>query len=528
MTAWTRVTSTTCDTPPANFCIGDDLFSYGATGNCFLGSCDYPETVTDCSADGRICSPAAGACVDPCGGVTCDEPPANTCAGDVLTAYPNPGTCGGGTCAYPPTTVNCADTGDICDPVSGACVDPCLGVTCDSPPAAFCQGDDRHTFDSGLCLDGSCEYLELIEDCSMNLQVCDPATAACVDPCTLITCDMPPADFCTGNILTTHPASGICSGGACSYAPTTTDCAASGDVCDTASATCVDPCDGVTCDTPPAAFCDAGDSHTFASTGTCSGGTCSYTETVTTCADSGDICDAGTGLCVDPCAGVVCDTPPANFCQGDDRHIFDPNGLCIAGSCSYTELIEDCSLNLEVCDVATATCVDPCDSITCDMPPAAFCDGSDRLHTFAAMGSCFGGSCDYTETISDCAEGGLECDPATLSCVDPCDGVTCDMPPAGSCMGNVLSTYAPMGTCSGGMCSYTETQTDCAATGLECDAMTLSCVDPCSGRTCDMPPDNFCDGDEAVVYPSSGTCSGGSCSYPEMRNRLRVSRGTSA
>ena len=45
---------------------------------------------------------------------------------------------------------------------------------------------------------------------------------------------------------------------------------------------------------------------------------------------------------------------------------------------------------------------------------------------------------------------------------DPCAGVTCDSPPADSCESSgTLKTHEPIGTCSGGACSYTEVLVPC-------------------------------------------------------------------
>jgi hypothetical protein len=64
---------------------------------------------------------------------------------------------------------------------------------------------------------------------------------ACVDPCAGQICSSPPAAECNGNSVVTYGASGVCSAGLCTYPiASTTDCGA--DVCSTAMgpASCVD------------------------------------------------------------------------------------------------------------------------------------------------------------------------------------------------------------------------------------------------------------------------------------------------
>jgi sulfatase modifying factor 1 len=82
----------------------------------------------------------------------------------------------------------------------------------------------------------------------------------------------------------------------------------SNDAAETAADTAMDACSTMTCTTPPAAGCASTTSRrTYASTGTCSGGTCSYAPTDTAC-PAGEICSGG--VCSPPsCAGgLTCGT----------------------------------------------------------------------------------------------------------------------------------------------------------------------------------------------------------------------------
>lgn len=106
---------------------------------------------------------------------------------------------------------------------------------------------------------------------------------------------------------------------------------------------------------------------------------------------------------------------------------------------------------------------------------------------------------------------------------DVCDGAgtcegtakTCASPPNTQC-------YKATGTCSGGTCSYSY-----KASGTSCndgDACTTSDVcdgaGTCSGtaKTCASPPNTQC-------YSSTGTCSGGTCSYSYKSSSTSCSDG---
>jgi hypothetical protein len=123
---------------------------------------------------GDACDVAMGGCYDACSGVTCDAPPAATCDGTVYTTYDAAGTCdvSTGTCDYAPTETDCAATNMACDPAAG-CVDPCQGVTCDTPPDASCNGDTLTTYAPvGTCSSPGgvpeCDYTPTDTDCTMT------------------------------------------------------------------------------------------------------------------------------------------------------------------------------------------------------------------------------------------------------------------------------------------------------------------------------------------------------------------------
>lgn len=163
-----------CDTvdPQAASCDGTTALTYTVEANLETCMCDSKVARTNCADSGKVCM--EGQCVDettdPCAGVTCDMPPAAKCDGTSAVTYSAAGTCSEGDCAYAEMTVNCADTQQVCS--NGACVaesDPCVGVTCDMPPAATCEGNMTVTYAAaGTCSEGDCSYDETKTDCGQD------------------------------------------------------------------------------------------------------------------------------------------------------------------------------------------------------------------------------------------------------------------------------------------------------------------------------------------------------------------------
>ena len=218
------------------------------SGTCEGGAvCDFEEVSvrTDCSADGLAC--IDGACVDACDTLTCDTPPADTCDGDTLVASNFPAACVDSACTYQTTRIDCTTAGLVC--FEGACVDACVGVICDSPPEDACDGEIARDYrDVGACVLGTCEYGSDDFDCGALGWDC--VEAECIDPCIGVVCDSIPADTCEGNIARTYTDDeGVCVAGECTYFGGAEDCELIGRVCEDAA--CVDACVGVVCDAPP-------------------------------------------------------------------------------------------------------------------------------------------------------------------------------------------------------------------------------------------------------------------------------------
>lgn len=152
----------TCAAPPASTCTsGSAIRTFN--GRCVSGQCQYDPLDMTCA---NAC--VAGACVDSCAGVTCNEPHDAVCADvSTLRTFAMAGTCAGGSCSYVPTDIACANG---CE--NGLCkgVDLCasMNVTCTMPPAPTCVGAMRRVFSAGLCKPGTgqCDYAQVDTPCS--------------------------------------------------------------------------------------------------------------------------------------------------------------------------------------------------------------------------------------------------------------------------------------------------------------------------------------------------------------------------
>ena len=177
--------------------------------------------------------------------------------------------------------------------------DPCIGKVCNTPPSQDCSSSTKlKTYDSiGSCAAGECSYASHDIACTCVSQSCT------TDPCVNVTCATPPAPICKDtNTLTSYAAAGTCASGSCSYAPSDKACAFG-----CANGACnPDPCSGVICNTQPPATCKSVSTKTsYASSGTCGGAAkCSYAATDSACG-SNTTC-AGAGVCSVCAADTSC------------------------------------------------------------------------------------------------------------------------------------------------------------------------------------------------------------------------------
>ncbi len=308
----------------------------GCIDECATGDrrCDGPDAVQQCGqADTDVCrdwTPATecagtmtcsnGTCVETCtddctaGTVTCMGTGTSTC-GDLdgngctewgpITPCPDGETCSNGSCA--PT-----------------CTDECTDATCTGMTYRQCG-----QFDLDPCKDLSAG------------DSCVPGDACLVGACgatgcttTALVCDDPPEATCvTGGVLRTYSPSGTCSGGDCTYA--------SMDVACPNCPTC-DACANVTCTTPP--------SVCFGSPGSCADGACTYPFANGATCDDDDSC-TGPDTCTNGvCAGpaIPCTTPPASTCLDPSTlRTFASPGTCGGGSCTYVPVDSTCALGCD-------------------------------------------------------------------------------------------------------------------------------------------------------------------------------------
>ena len=484
--------------------------SCSASGNCMCGSsqacatgqrCSLGQCVCDATSCTTGCCTALGQCVSPslqnatlCGlgssCAPCMSPPTAVCkSSTVRTAYQSPGACESGSCRYVAQDQTC-NSGCNATSDGGVCVgDVCQG--CLTPPPSICMGNVRRSYTSpGDCTPSGCTYAPQDLTCPFGCN----GGACNADPCASVTCTTPPAPICSGADRISYTAPGRCSGGTCSYMPRTTACGVLG--CNAATGNCnADPCASVTCNMPPPATCMGSVRHWYDATGTCSAGSCSYAPHDTTCTSG-----CANGVCQgDPCQGVMCTSAPPAICVAGNRRWYSATGTCASGNCTYPENSDPCTYGC-----ANGTCnPNPCQGVTCNTPPNAYCSASVR-HFFAASGTCSGGSCTYAENTVTCDFGCVN-----GSCLgDPCAGVSCTSPPATTCVGSSRRVYSN-GTCSAGSCSYTtynDTLCPFGCTGSTCNA------DPCASVTCNNPPAPQCVSGSRRVW-RTGACSGGTCSY---------------
>ena len=145
--------------------------------------------------------------------------------------------------------------------------------------------------------------------------------------------------------------------------------------------------------------------------------------------------DTDTTTGSDPCEGVVCDTPPFDYCV-DDTHVrvYEPQGYCVDGMCEY-----------EYTDVA------------CDTPPEDECLDPQVLRYYLEEGFCWEGKCAYSlvdvvceqgcvmDACVECGNGvrqpGEECDDDNNAAGDGCSP-SCDLEHCGDgLVGEILDVF---------------------------------------------------------------------------------------
>lgn len=380
--------------------------------------------------------PEGGDAANACVGVTCEKPPANTCAdAQNLTVYDAKGSCDNGACQYASHLVACkyGCKQDACDG------DPCVGKTCSAPPANTCADANHLTVYEvpGSCSNGECSYATHLEYCGFGCSndVCDG------DPCVGKTCNSPPANFCTDTTnLEAYTVPGTCSNGVCSYAHHEEFCTYG---C-LLGACQGDPCQGMTCTTPPASYCAGPNTlRKYQLNGTCTNGSCVYSSTDLACPFG----------CVN---GACKDCVVSTDCGGSQ--------WCNAGTCITCNTDQHCG----------ASCTD-CTSLS----PVQICNSQGtacvQCTTSTQCGAgkwCNNGACATCNTTQHCGSSCTDC--STLTPVQTCNasGTACIQ-----CANN--ADCGSGSWCNNNMCAPCNTNEHCGASCTNCS--TLNPVQTCNG-----------------------------------------------
>ncbi len=428
------------------------------------GTCDATSFPAACVFTGDPCA-GVTQCADR-GSVRCDGPALVRCARDAFGCFVETRT----TCTDAPFGFCDADaTPNVC---STAATDPCMGVAECSPVGRACDADTLR-----VCAPNAfgCD-VETPIDCTTDGDVCSAAsgTAACVDPCSLVTL-CPMAELCSGNA-------------AIHCAPDANGCLveASRDTC-AAAEVCEVGGSGATCVTD--ALCAAAE------------------RTVLTCATgmiSGDTAGGSTVLGpYHPSCG------PAPLDGAERIYRFRHTGServevtvrTVAAMYDYDLFVLSTAGDTLACD-ATAACVDTSLSGT-GTETVVF--GADPGQTFYVVEDLYGTPIDRTSTFTlevtcapvTCGDGVVA---ASEGCddmnTDPMDGCApdCTVEPGYACTGTPSICTV---TCGNGVIDASET----------CDDGARVPMDGCSA-TCAIEPGYNCSGAPSVcvAIAPNATC----------------------
>ena len=446
----------TCTNPDGATCVDSThLRVHSSPGACSEGECNYPYDDAFCEF-GCENDKCLG---NPCVGVNCDTPPlANSCSDtSTLLVYERPGTCLDGECDFKTHTEDCSFG---CS--GGACEgDPCVGVTCASPDADSCSSPTalREHADTGTCnASGGCDYAEWDTDCAHGCvggacRECTSGTlcetgkwcvadkcqdcnsdARCGDTCTDCTaagrtCDG--SGKCIECVIDSHCEGGEwCDSGTCTDCNTAQHCGASCQTC----AGQTPSCNGTSC------VCSA---NSCASNKECTSGTCSVCASDSACGASCTACGGSTPHCLDEGSSsrcVQCET--INDCSGTDACT---NNQCVpTGSCKN---VQACS-GLSSGDCAAAGCSS---SSSCEGGFAHSCRWWGWSRSDCSRAGCswiydetWGWECgqEWYESSPRCSDyGSSDCDWAGCSWTTTCGG----SPPTCSSSGDKSSCNARTG-----------------------------------------------------------------------------------
>lgn len=358
--------------------------------------------------------------------------------------------------------------------------------------------------ETAVCLDGQCSVARAKagtpcpgDGNPCTVDQCDDAGACSHDP---ITCLDPPDNACDGDTLVTYAFPGVCDRGECEYAATEKPCGKGCTVTE-GVAHCVgeDPCEGVSCEVAPFGCLKV--------PGACVQGSCVFEYDDGAACDDGDACSTGDRCKQGVCWGepVVCDDPPAAFCQDASTLITHAvPGTCIEGECGYEAMPVPCEQGCEEGRDGIARCVDqdPCETLDCSVAPSP---------CLRSPGVCANGACVFGYADGAPCEDG---DPCTEE--DVCEGGACLPGESKVCDDGDLCTDDRCDPESG-ECTTTYNQAPCDD-GLGCTTEDVCGQGSCGGTpvVCDDPPDPVCvDFQHVRTWDPDGTCEepSGECAY---------------
>jgi hypothetical protein len=176
----------------------------------------------------------------------------------------------------------------------------------------------------------------------------------------------------------------------------------------------------------------------------------------------------GASIALDPGYEAGDNNDPAGWCFGiDSLEAMTPDGTKTWGKGSP-------GAENPICDFE-------CFKYNCAQRPDE-CTEAGMLKTYSGDGICIPDSgCDFStvsETLDCATEYGSSFVCQSGACVDPCEGLLCNSPPANECAGNSVAEYGTTGTCAAGLCTYPVTATtDCGADVCSTATGPASCVD---------------------------------------------------
>ena len=233
---------------------------------------------------------------------------------------------------------------------------------------------------------------------------------------------------------------------------------------------------------------------------------------------------------LDPCAGLQCDTPPADDCLSATQFKgYEKTGSCAAGDCSYTSHVTACDCKNHLCTT------DPCASVTCTSsvcvlgtcqgvcaPPQTHCNGTTPQTCNAS-----GAWKDAPVTAGQC---NAECTPGTTQCSGLNAQQTCNAtgawPTAVACT-NQTCVGTGLGSSCTGACAQGQTkcsnadQQSCTVTGSWDNPATCPAPQTCQTGACACPASapSLCNNncttfqtDKFNCGSCGHSCQGGSCS----------------